>query len=185
MEEKCYNSEGFLLLFFLPPCSFGSIKTKSVTLNYQAREAIFPFLTISAPHVCTELLCHCLSWERYDCFALATASGCCTSLQTLHHLFAAGNTCYSWERICTSICQLWRWTMVIYCILTARLRNSHTSWLEKQQASPSPQTFQGNFKADLQAGTHRLEAPDVTFHCTTVKYQNHFMVWEEFSELSE
>lgn len=81
--------------------------------------------------------------------------------------------------------QLWRWTMVIYWILTVRLRHSHTSWLEKQHAAPSPQTLQGSFKADLQAGTHKLDAPDTTFHCITVKYQNQFRVLEEFSELSE
>lgn len=47
MQEKCYNSEGVLLLFFIPACSFGSVKTKSVTLNYQAREAHMPICSCS------------------------------------------------------------------------------------------------------------------------------------------
>lgn len=66
------------------------------------------------------------------------------------------------------------------------------SWLSGLDI-PILQDFRNNtqplllkhFKTDLQAGTHKLGAPDITFLCTTVKYQNQFTVLEEFSELSE
>lgn len=96
----------------------------------------------------------------------------------------------SWERSCFQVgkekCnsnwQLWRWTVVIYWILTVRFRHSQTSWLEKQHAAPSPQISPGHFKADLQAGTHTSWMLQ-TFHCTTVKYQDQFTVWGIFRAL--
>lgn len=138
----------FITLFFLPPCSFGSVKTKSVTVNCQAREAHMPISSsISSP--CLHRAVVSLSvlgeiWLPRTCY----------SIRMLHFLaYSSSPPCCwmeihvsSWARVCASNWQLWRWTMVIYWILTVRLRHYHTSWLEKQHAAPSPQTFQGNFR---------------------------------------
>lgn len=79
----------FITLFFLPPCSFGSVKTKSVTVNCQAREAHMPISSsISSPclhravvslSVLGEiwLLCTCYSIRMLHFLAYSSSPPCC------------------------------------------------------------------------------------------------------------